>query len=133
MDFDCEKVARTCRREDALLLILFGSRAGSDAPSDSDTDLAVMLESSPAGLADLVRLEDSLREAMEITGRIDLVILNDTESTTLRREIVRTGKVLFDSDGEQFSQFAARAIRDFADFAPFRRLRRQVLTERFKP
>ncbi|MCK4626519.1 MAG: nucleotidyltransferase domain-containing protein [Phycisphaerae bacterium] len=133
MNFDCEKVARTCRRESVLLLILFGSRAGDDAPAGSDTDLAVMLESSPDGLADLVRLEDSLREALEITGRIDLVILNDTESTTLRREIVRTGKVLFDSDGEQFPQFAVRAMKEFADFAPFRRLRRQVLTGRFKP
>ncbi len=133
MDFDCEKVARTCRQEGALLLILFGSRAGGDAPADSDTDLAVMLESSPDGLAEMVRLEDSLREALEITGRIDLVILNDAESTTLRREIARTGKVLFDRDGEQFPQFVVRSMKEFADFEPFRRLRRQVLTGRFKP
>jgi len=133
MDFDSENLACLCRQEGILLLILFGSRATGNTPVGNDTDLAVMLESSPAGLSDLVRLEDNLREALEITGRIDLVILNDVESTTLRSEIARAGKVLFDKDGEQFPQFVVRAMKEFADFEPFRRLRRQVLTGRFKP
>lgn len=127
MDLDSEAVVRTCRREGISLLILFGSRAAGRAGAKSDVDVAALFEGSPASLTEQVRLQRRLGEALGATGEIDLVILNTTRSTTLRREIARNGRAVFDKDGEQFIQFVTRAMRDFADFAGFRRLRREAL------
>ena len=108
------------------LLVVFGSRASGEQRPDSDTDVAVMLD-SPIGLDERFGLEGAIGRALGIKGRTDLVILDANMSTTLGREIARAGRVVFDRDGEQWADFVSLAVRRYADFEPFRERRRKVL------
>jgi uncharacterized protein len=126
MNADDPRVSSICRERGIRLLVLFGSRSSGRARPDSDTDLAALMDRVPSP-SELPSLEKWLAEAMGVRGNVQLVILNELRSTTLGREIVRGGRVLFDRDGEQFPAFAVRAMKAYADFEPFRRLRRQVL------
>jgi len=125
-----EQLVPVCRRHDVRLLVAFGSRAGGRAGLGSDTDVAILLSRPPGDEGVPLALVAELREAMGVSGPLDVVILNHLESTTLGREIVREGKVLYDCDGEQFATFATRAMKAYADFAGFRRLRADVLAGR---
>lgn len=129
MNLDRQHVESFCRQRGIWLLVLFGSRATDQARDSSDTDLAVRLDAA-ISLPQRLQLEQDLAVALDIHGRLDLVVLNTLDSTTLGREIARTGKVLFDADGEQFPSFVIRAMKAYADFEPFRRLRRKALRQR---
>jgi predicted nucleotidyltransferase len=121
-------IEQLCRELDIRLMVLFGSRAGGGgARPGSDTDLAVLFAIAPDDLRLQGELENILRRRLEIQGRLDLVILNTLGSTTLGREIARGGKVLYDSDGDQWPLFVTKAIKAYADFKPFRRLREKSL------
>jgi predicted nucleotidyltransferase len=120
-------IEKLCRELDIRLMVLFGSRAGGGAKPGSDTDLAVLFATAPDDLRRQGELENILRRCLEIQDRLDLVILNTLGSTTLGREIARGGKVLYDSDGDQWPLFVTRAIKAYADFEPFRRLREKSL------
>ena len=126
VDHAREQIEKVCRERGIRLLVLFGSRAKGSGRRASDTDLAVLLDRR-ADLDERFALEDVLAKSLEVKGRLDLIVLNTLESTTLGREIVRTGKVLYDRDGEQWPEFASLAMRKYADFEPYRRRRRQVL------
>lgn len=127
MNLEPGHIEKLCREFDIRLMVLFGSRAGGGARPGSDTDLAVLFRTAPEDLRRQGELENILRQRLEIQGRLDLVILNTLASTTLGREIARGGKVLYDSDGDQWPLFVTKAIKAYADFEPFRRLREKSL------
>jgi predicted nucleotidyltransferase len=129
MKADEQQIAAICRQRGIRLLVLFGSRASGRQRAGSDTDLAVLLDRSPS-LAELASLQEAMEGAIGEKRDIQFVVLNDLQSTTLGREIVRGGRVLYDSDGEQWPAFACRAMKAYADFEPFRRLRSEVLQGR---
>jgi len=127
MDAAQERIDRICRERAIKLLVLFGSRARESPQHSSDTDLAVLFENPPLTLEQRFEVEDLLAREIGIHGDLDLVVLNEMGSTTLGREIVLGGKVLFDRDGNQWPLFVTKAMKAYADFEPFRRLRRKVL------
>lgn len=126
MQFDHQAIEGLCRQRGIRLLILFGSQATGKATEHSDTDLAVSLELAPSW-EEFCLLAENIERVLHIRGRLDLVVLNTLSSTTLGREIVRSAKVLYDCDGEQYAAFATKAMKEYADFEPFRRLRQAVL------
>jgi predicted nucleotidyltransferase len=126
MNADEQHIAAICCERGIRLLVLFGSRASGRHRPGSDTDLAVLLDRSPR-LPEMVSLQEALEGAVGAKGDVQLVVLNDLQSTTLGREIVRGGRVLYDFDGEQWPAFVCRAMKAYADFEPFRRLRDGVL------
>ena len=126
MNADGQHITAICRERGIRLLVLFGSRASGRQRPDSDRDLAVLLDRSPT-LAELASLQEAMEGTIGEKGDIQFVVLNDLQSTTLGREIVRGGTVLYDSDGEQWPAFVCRAMKAYADFEPFRRLRKEVL------
>ena len=121
-----EQIEAVCRDRGIRLVVLFGSRAEGRGRPGSDTDVAVLLDRT-ASLEERFALEDVLAGALGVGGRFDLIVLNTLESTTLGREIARTGKVLYDRDGQQWPEFVSIAMRKYADFEPFRRRRREAL------
>lgn len=128
MKIDSTRVEDLCQKRRIRLLVLFGSRSGGAARPGSDIDLAVLLDRDP-GLGELLALQRDIEAALELEQRLDLVVLNTLNSTTLGREIARNGKAIFDRSGEEFTAFKIRAMKEYADFEPFRRLRREVLAK----
>ena len=122
-----QDIVDVCRRHGIRLLVLFGSRASGRERPGSDVDLGVALDRLPQSLRERVELEDALERELEPDRPLHLVLLDDLNSTTLGREIYKTGKPLYDRDGEQWGDFVCRAVKDYIDFEPARRLRDKAL------
>lgn len=85
-------VEQVCRFPEVDRAILFGSRARGDAGPRSDVDLALSCPS--ASRARWLEISEAVQDA-ETLLFIDVVRLEDAPAS-LRREIVRSGKVIFE-------------------------------------
>lgn len=88
------QIAEFARDAGARRVLLFGSRARGTYQPRSDIDLAV--ESCPNFLA----LEERLQEELWSLLRLDVINLDDNISDSLRAEINRDGKVLYEKARE---------------------------------
>ena len=85
-----EQIVSFAREAGARRVILFGSRArGTNLPK-SDIDIAI------EGCPDFAALEDRLQEELWSLLRIDVVNLDGPLSESLRHEIAKDGKVLYE-------------------------------------
>lgn len=84
---------------DVKLVYLFGSRASNRTTNLSDYDFAVYLDTKDKNRMHEVRLElyDELSRFLK-DDRIDIVILNLTESPELKYSIIAEGKIIFERD-----------------------------------
>ena len=74
----------------ARKVVLFGSRAKGVNRPKSDIDLAV------AGCPDFNRLEQNLQDNLWSLLKVDVINLDEPISSSLRAEIERSGKVLYE-------------------------------------
>lgn len=98
------------------LALLFGSRARGQARSDSDIDVAVLLDDEAARAdrgATVRRIVAELGRTVS-SSHLDLVVLNDAPAL-LRQRVLRDGIVLFQRTPEDRVRFAVKAIRDYQD------------------
>lgn len=98
------------RLPDLVAIYAFGSRVRGDATAESDFDLAVL----PARPLDAVarwELQEAL--ARVIGANVDLVDLTRA-STVLRVEILREGRLLFESDVPARELFEATSLGAYA-------------------
>lgn len=99
---------------------LFGSHAQERALRVSDIDIAVFFgNGTPAS-----RFKKQLKLAHDLQEyyapqRVDLVVLDDIRSTTLRYDIIQTGAILYSNDEGKRLDFELRAFNDYEDFSPF--------------
>ena len=77
----------------ARKVVLFGSRAKGVNRPKSDIDLAV------AGCPDFNRLEQNLQDNLWSLLKVDVINLDEPISSSLRAEIERSGKVLYEKIG----------------------------------
>ena len=85
-----EQIVSFAREAGARRVTLFGSRArGTNLPK-SDIDIAI------EGCSDFAALEDRLQEELWSLLRIDVVNLDGPLSESLRHEIAKDGKVLYE-------------------------------------
>ncbi|MFM7103812.1 MAG: type VII toxin-antitoxin system MntA family adenylyltransferase antitoxin [Verrucomicrobiota bacterium] len=92
------------------VVYLFGSRAGDTARPDSDLDLAVLPGRPPEPWA-WFALQGRLSE--ELGVEVDLVDLTRA-STVLRKEIVSTGRLLWEGDPRRRAELEMYALSDYA-------------------
>ncbi len=100
---------------------LFGSRAtGKKTIKQSDYDIAILFGAGTAALRFATRLQ-LLHELQELFApiRVDLIVLDDINSATLRYEVVRTGRLLYSRDESRRMDFELRAMDEYQDFSPF--------------
>lgn len=91
-----KKIFQAC--SEARLVYLFGSRAKGDVGPLSDYDFAVYFneKTSKQEMFDLkFSLEDKLSREFK-TNKIDIVILNLTESPELKYNIIKEGKIIYE-------------------------------------
>jgi predicted nucleotidyltransferase len=95
---------------------LYGSRARGESRSDSDFDIALLVDESTAREergAVIRRLASRLGRAVSST-LLDLVILNDA-GALFRHRVLRDGTLLYQRSPEDRVRFAIRAIQDYQD------------------
>jgi predicted nucleotidyltransferase len=103
------------------VIVLFGSAAKARLTTSSDVDLYVRL--APSSTRDRSAEDAFAAAASRICRReIDLVIESQSTSVILRREVARTGRLLFERRAGAFRAFVVDAIRAYVDLEPQLRL-----------
>jgi len=99
------------------LIILFGSQAEGRPKWHSDVDIAVV----PSKNLTPKRENDLYGDLADLLGRddIDLINLGRVYDVLLRYEIFTKGKILFQSDKEEFGRRRTRAWFEYQDFKPY--------------
>ena len=118
-----KKISKLLARSKASFAYLFGSRAtGKGVVAGSDYDFAVFFGRGNARSRLALRLR-LLSELSELLGpmKVDLIVLDDTRSTTLRFSVVNEGRLIYERDEAQRVDFEFRTLHEYEEFAPFLR------------
>jgi len=116
------------------LLILFGSRAKGTYDEQSDWDFAVLYDenlrkSYEKGGWDWLRIWAILEDIFDLPeGKVDCVILNEC-SNILAHSIARDGKLLYEKEQGEFSQFKQQALMSKEELKAFREEQRTKVRE----
>jgi predicted nucleotidyltransferase len=96
---------------------LFGSEASGETTDRSDLDLAVLFKPAAASSAASHRFT-LFAECSRALKRndIDLVVLNTATNLILKHEIIRTGILLYDGDGEARIDYELKTLHQALDF-----------------
>ncbi|MDI6871944.1 MAG: nucleotidyltransferase domain-containing protein [Bacillota bacterium] len=129
MGDELDKLVTLLRRYRPVAVYLFGSYAAGTQRPDSDLDLAMLLPTDRPSLTGPERM-DLIGELEEVAGRqVDLVVLNKAP-LPLQFEVIRTGKVLYESDSEVRTDAEDLIVRDFLDLQPwYERSYREMIEE----
>ncbi|HLC16686.1 MAG TPA: nucleotidyltransferase domain-containing protein [Thermodesulfovibrionia bacterium] len=99
---------------------LFGSQAKGKVWQMSDIDIAILVkDEAPAG-RELFHEESylSYRISKELGGKeVDLVNLKN-QGLIFQHNVLRTGRVIYDSDRDYRIRFETRVICNYCDFEP---------------
>jgi predicted nucleotidyltransferase len=93
-----------------LIVYLFGSGITGRTHPASDIDIAVLF-SEPMAPVRLFELKNQIAETLSCD--VDLIDLAKA-STVLRKEVLRTGRVIFEGDLQRREQFEMYALSDYA-------------------
>jgi len=113
-----------CEKHGVRLAILFGSRAKGEAGSESDWDLAFLINEAKQRMDRpwLAALKKSLIKDLcdhLKTPQIDLVILNRA-SPFLKYQVAQNGRPLYQVKEGEFASFVSLAVRSYSDSFIFR-------------
>jgi|CryGeyStandDraft_6_1057127.scaffolds.fasta_scaffold143030_2 predicted nucleotidyltransferase len=95
---------------DPSLIYIFGSISKDKVRKDSDIDIAILTDRQ----IDEYKLFILSQKLADVLKReVDLVDLNKA-STVLKVQIIKTGKLIYNSDNLRKMYFQMRAMRDYA-------------------
>lgn len=119
-----KKIFRQCGADFAYL---FGSRALKQNTRTSDFDFAVYLNTASAGKRFKIRLE-LLKKLSPLFAPVpvDVVVLNDAHSVTLRYAIITEGKLIYEKNPAMRLNFEFFTMKEYEDFSPFLKAYNQV-------
>lgn len=89
---------------------LFGSVAEGRTRPGSDVDIAVLFR-KPITATALFELQNDLAEAL--SSDVDLIDLS-TATTVMRKEVLRTGRTIFEADRLRREEFEMYTLSDYA-------------------
>lgn len=117
---ELEQFFENRRADEFACAYLFGSFARGSERSNSDVDVAVLLEGNPGSAAGSFRLDlaDDLEAAL---GRgVDLVVLNRAAVDLIHR-VLRDGILVSENDRATRIRFEVRARNEYFDLLPYLR------------
>lgn len=127
-----EKIQRACASlPEVQAALLFGSRATGRARTDSDIDVALLLDLTHAPNDPSARARRLLGAlALELAAdRIDLVVLNEAPPA-LAFQILKYGRVAFERERTFLHRLRVRVYSQHADFEPTERFFREQVKRR---
>ena len=135
MDQSQDITGLTSKHEEIELVYLFGSAISGYQHSESDIDIAVLIDDNYwqdiSGKLDyksalIVELQESLQ-----SDRIDLVVLNEAPPL-LANQVVSTGKVVYCKDNRRKNNFIVHTKKRYLDTKPLREIMRRYLYKRIE-
>lgn len=117
-----KKLTPVFRAEPSVLSAwVFGSRVTGRARKDSDTDVAVLLDSKLDANArfDLrLRLMGAVSKKLK-TNALDLVVVNDLQAILFRYVIISEGQCIYGEKNGDRVDYECKTMSEYFDFAPF--------------
>ncbi|MCL4457744.1 MAG: nucleotidyltransferase domain-containing protein [Nitrospirae bacterium] len=120
-------------RDEVSALYIFGSASNNKETSESDIDIAVLINDRKKGRKTYESLKKtyySVSPGFSLRP-IDIVVLN-TAPPFLKHRIIKTGKVLFDRNRRLRVRFAANAIIEYFDYKPIEDICLKAVAGRFR-
>lgn len=120
-------------RDEISALYIFGSASIGKEMSESDIDIAVLVDDHKKGR----RTYDSLRKTYYAASpklsirSLDIVILN-TAPPFLKHRIIKDGKLLFGRNRRLRVRFATDAIIEYLDYKPIEDICLKAVAGRFR-
>lgn len=122
-----QALRKWCRRQPVRLCVLFGSQATGRTHPRSDVDVAVWPAESPTTATKLLAW---VAELEDILGKeVGLVLVSPDLDPVLGFEIVRDGRLVFESEPDLWLRQRAQLWHAYNDSLPFRRAARQQLRQ----
>lgn len=116
-----KQLKKIFRKYGIKFVYFFGSRAnGHEIVVASDYDFAVFSGTGTPRSRFAKRLK-LLHEVQQLFApkKVDIIMLDDLHSATIRYEVVTTGQVIFDTYNSERIDFEFRALHEYDDFLPF--------------
>jgi len=118
-------IRRECTRyQEILSAYVFGSHAKGEAGSQSDLDIALLLEKHTEQKFDYLGFKVELERALD--KDVDLVILN-TAGEPIKHQVRRDGAIVFDRDPEKRKHFEIMSRKYYQDFLHLHKIYMQGL------
>lgn len=110
---------------------LFGSQASGRSRSDSDVDVAILLDPASARRDPRTRLRRAVEAlaARIAADRLDVVVLNDAPPA-LAFQVLKRGRLAFERDRSALHRFRVRTYAQHSDFEPTERFFSAVTRKR---
>lgn len=128
-----ETVLTSCLKKDRRVVAayLFGSFAKGKASSESDIDIAILLEPKiPRAKYSDIALELTCRLMKCIRhDLIDILVLNSA-GPIARHQVFAKGRLLFSRDMKSTLRFKDLSIAEYLDFLPFRQRAEKLVEKR---
>ena len=125
-----DKIIKIGKENNAIQAVyLFGSQAKNQAGTNSDIDIAVLLEDNytkKSGEIKVKLYEELIKAGID---NIDLVILNKA-SALLSYEVVKENYLLYKKEGFDAASYQSLAIRKYLDFEYYLKKNQQKFKER---
>jgi predicted nucleotidyltransferase len=119
-----EKLGDWCAKRPVRLCVLFGSQATGKAHVKSDVDLAVW----PGDVDDPLLKLSWINELEPLLEKdVSLVLVSAELNPVLGNEIVRDGRLVFESEKELWARERSRLWHAYNDSLPFRRALREEI------
>lgn len=113
------KLKSTLKRHGVQFAFLFGSQAEGRSISSSDLDIAVFFGQGTAQqrFQKRLNLQHDLNQLFD--DPVDLQVLDDVRSLSLRHDVVSQGRLIFECNTSKRIDFELKTMRDFEEFYPF--------------
>ncbi len=104
------------------VLYLFGSYASGNASSESDVDIAVVVDENRYKKDPLLDLRVGVVLEHELESDVDVVVMNRV-SPIVQHEVLRSGKRLFERMPQRRAAFELKSFKEYVDARYYQRKR----------
>ena len=119
-------------REEVLSAYLFGSAASDKLRSDSDVDIAVILDKAiPSNSYFDYRLSAMSDVSRLLHREVDIIVFNEARHV-LAHQILKYGIRIFERNKERSRSLEARALMEYFDFLPYRKKCEEAMIRHIK-
>ncbi len=119
-------------RPEVIAAYLFGSQAKGKATAESDVDIALLVRADFDLQAHFMyRIEQMVALEQLCQRPVDVVLLNQAD-LVLRDQVLKYGRLLYESDHRQRVAFEVRSRQAYYDFQPMLTLFQRALVRQIK-
>jgi predicted nucleotidyltransferase len=125
-----EQIVSVCTGQKEIIAVwLFGSRAREDSQSNSDIDIALLLEDNQ--ISNFLYLDFKVSLERVLNTNVDLIILNRA-GEILKQQVRKYGKIMYESNHKKKKQWEILSRKFYQDFLHLHDIYMRKLYEHYR-